>query len=164
MLGLGLGFGGNYSQSSSFTAQTPLFGLNYEQGVSALGPGTIGLGGFLGYKSLASEIQSSALVYTYDREWTYFIVGALGTWHYNQWHGVEKLDTYAGIIVSYNAVRYTDNTIYPAGVPQPTYDADSELGLTGYLGARYYFSDQFGAQAELGYGIAVLTVGVSFQL
>ena len=163
-LGLGLGFGGNYSENSSFTAQTPLFGLSYEQGVMDLGPGTLGLGGFLGYKSLSSEILSSALVYTYDLQWTYFIVGVLSTWHYNQWHGVEKLDTYAGIIVSYNAVRYTDNTTYPVGVPQPTYDVDSELGLTGYLGARYYFSDQFGAHAELGYGISVLTLGVSFQL
>lgn len=163
-LGLGLGFGGNYSENSSFTAQTPLFGLSYEQGVMDLGPGTLGLGGFLGYKSLSSEILSSALVYTYDRQWTYFIVGVMGTWHYNQWHGVDKLDTYAGIIVSYNAVRYTDKTTYPAGVIQPTYDSDNELGLTGYLGARYYFSDQFGAHAELGYGISVLTLGVSFQL
>jgi hypothetical protein len=157
--GLSIGIGGNYVTN---TSQSPAIGLSFEHGVSDLGPGTLGIGGFLGYKSLSYE--SNYFFYQYDWKYTYLIIGARGVWHYNYWHGNESLDTYGGLMLSYNSVKWTDNTVYPNGVLHASEGgASSGIGLTGFLGARYYFSENFGAHAELGYGITVLSVGVSYK-
>ena len=44
--------------------------------------------------------------------------------------------------------------------------ADSVGGFVpaAFIGARYYFTDQFAAFAQLGYGVAYLTLGVSIRL
>jgi hypothetical protein len=41
--------------------------------------------------------------------------------------------------------------------------AASAILYGAHLGARYYFTDNIGAHAELGYGISVLTLGASFK-
>ena len=38
------------------------------------------------------------------------------------------------------------------------------LVYAGFIGARYYFTPKLAAMAELGYGIAILNIGVSFKL
>src|SRR5688572_1621562 len=50
--GLSIGIGGNYVSN---TSQSPAIGLSFEHGVTELGVGTLGIGGFLGYKSLSYE-------------------------------------------------------------------------------------------------------------
>ena len=42
--------------------------------------------------------------------------------------------------------------------------AGSKVDLGAYLGARYFFTEQIGAFAELGYTIAFLNLGVTFTL
>ncbi|MBL7952534.1 MAG: hypothetical protein JNM62_12540 [Flavobacteriales bacterium] len=166
VLGLSVGIGGNYSAGSAYSSQTPALGLTYEQGVSDLGPGVLGIGGYVGYKSLSAQTDYvfGATRYSYDWTWNYLILGVRGAWHYNDWHSNDKLDTYGGVMLSYNSVTFKDNTNYPANYPKYTYSSASGVGFTGFLGARYWFSEQFGAQAELGYGIAVLNLGVSYRL
>ena len=42
--------------------------------------------------------------------------------------------------------------------------SSSGLAYSGFVGGRYYFSEKLAAFAEIGYGISVLTFGVSFKL
>ena len=163
--GLSIGIGGDYSAGSVYSSQTPALGLSYEQGVTDLGPGVLGIGGYLGYKSLSArtEFLFGTTRYTYDWTWNYLILGVRGAWHYNDWHSNDKLDTYGGVMLSYNSVSFKDNTNYPTGSVAYNYTSASNVGLSGFLGTRYYFSDNLGAHAELGFGIATLQLGVSYK-
>ncbi len=165
LVGFNIGIGGNYSAANTYSAQTPALGLSYEQGVTELGPGVLGVGAYVGYKSLSSEtgIVYGNIAYTYDWTWNYLIIGGRGIWHYNDWHGSDQWDTYGGLMLAYRSVSFKDNTNYPAGAVQYTYSSSSGMSFTGFLGARYYFSDNFAAQAEFGYGIAVLNLGLTYK-
>ncbi|MFI5219542.1 MAG: hypothetical protein ACHQNT_08635 [Bacteroidia bacterium] len=159
VIGFGLGFGGHYGAYKNYTSQSPALCFMYEKGMRwDAGPGIIGLGAFLGYKSLA--YKSSDPYYVYDYEWTYLIIGMRGSYHYEF---TPNLDTYAGLLLSYNSESLTDQS-YSNGYPYAySGDSDSGIGLSLYLGARYYFSDQWAAFAELGYGIATLQLGAVYK-
>lgn len=161
LLGVSVGIGGNYGASSTYSSQTPALGLFYEKGVTDLGPGVLGVGGFVGYKSLAYKYAGFG--FEYDWSWRYLILGVRGAWHYNEWHGMDELDIYGGLMLSYNSVKWTDNTRYPSGIPALSSSASSGIGLTGFLGARYYFTENLGAHLELGYGIAYANLGLTYR-
>ncbi|MEZ4808277.1 MAG: hypothetical protein R2815_12510 [Flavobacteriales bacterium] len=158
--GISIGLGGNYVTN---TSQSPALGLSFEHGVTDLGPGVLGIGGYLGYKSLGYKARYIN-AYEYDWRYTYLILGVRGAWHYNEWHGNDRLDTYGGLMLSYNSVSWKDNTVYPSGaVVVSSGSASSGLGFTGFLGTRYYFNDNFAVHGELGYGIAILNLGLSYK-
>ncbi len=162
VVGLSFGVGGNYNTvGNSYSSQTPAIGVSFENGFKELGPGVLGLGGYIGYKSLSSETRIGSL--NYDWTYNYLIMGVRGTWHYNEWHGDPNWDTYGGLMLGYSNVTFKDNTNYPSGTPEYNAQSYSGINLSAYLGARYYFTDNFGAHAELGYGIAVLNLGVSYK-
>src|SRR5690606_35765281 len=164
--GISVGIGGHYRAYTSYSSQSPALGLYYEKGVTDLGAGVLGVGGFIGYKTLTYNSRASWVLgpgFEYDWRWTYLIIGVRGAWHYNEWHGLAELDTYGGLMLSYNSVSWKDDTRYPQGFVS-TYSASSGgIGLTGFIGARYYFTPQFGAQLELGYGISVLSLGIVYK-
>lgn len=90
-------------------------------------------------------------------KYTNFIIGARGSFHYPL---VDNLDTYAGILLGYNVVSAKEIGTIPVG-----YNASSSSGIfSGYVGARYYFTEQIGAMAELGTGIAYFNIGVAVKL
>lgn len=157
----GLGLGGNYGASAIYSSQTPALGLGYERGIMELGPGVLGIGGYLGHKSLG--YRNAGLGFEDDRSWRYLILGVRGNWHYNEWHGIDELDIYGGLMLSYNSVKYTDNTIYPAGFPITSSSASSGLGLSALLGGRYYFTDALAGQLELGYGVSYASIGIAYK-
>jgi hypothetical protein len=162
IVGLGIGVGGGYGVgwSGSGVTRSPAITLHYDHGMGDLGPGTWGLGGFVGYKTISYE-QAYFNYYRYDYRYTFFVIGARGTWHYNDWH-TDKLDTYGGLMLAYKSVTFKDNTDYgPYGYLNTYSYSGSGIDLGAFLGARYWFSDQFGAFAELGYGLTLLQVGVS---
>ncbi len=167
VLGVSVGIGGYYRAYSSYSSQTPALGLSYELGVTELGPGILGVGGFLGYKSLSYRSRANPWLggpgFEYDYRWSYLIIGLRGAWHYNDWHGLPELDTYAGLMLSYNSVTYRDNTLYPAGFNATYSYGGGGIGLTAFLGARYYFTPSVAAQLELGYGVSLLSLGVAFK-
>lgn len=71
-----------------------------------------------------------------------------------------KIDSYAGLTLGYNIVSAKE-----FGTMQVGYSASSSYFLYGgHLGLRYYFSPQLGAQVELGYGLGVINVGISYKL
>jgi hypothetical protein len=121
-----------------------------------LDKGVIGVGVYAGYTSYKWHYVYS----TWDYGWKYtnIVIGGRGAFHYPV---VDKLDTYAGIILGYNIVISREFGSHGG------YDYSPDRGsiaYSGFVGARYYFSDQFAGFAELGYGIAWLTIGLAIRI
>lgn len=162
---LGAGFGGYYTGLySSYSAQTPAIGVAYEHAMNFnVGPGVLGMGGYIGHKSLRSHGRFSSLNYDYDYRWTYTIIGFRTAYHWNEWHHVDKLDMYAGLMLGYNVVAFRDKSDYPSDVTKYSYSSASGMGVSGYAGARYYFTDAFGVFGEVGFGHSYITLGAALK-
>ncbi|MFZ1685814.1 MAG: hypothetical protein WAU70_00215 [Flavobacteriales bacterium] len=163
ILGIGIGAGGSYSAYRSYSATSPVFLAHFEHalGVKA-GPGVIGAGAFFGYKTVSYHYDIYGPYY-YDYRWNYIQFGARASYHWNEWHGIDKLDMYAGVLAGVNIVTRSDDSNYP-------YSNYGYLGTSGsgfrhdvFAGARWYFSDGFAAWGELGYGMANIAVGLNFK-
>lgn len=166
VLGLGVGILGGYSVgwSGAGTSQSPALNLHLDHGMGELGPGTWGLGGFVGYKTISYKDNSSYYGYSYNYHYTYLVVGARATWHYNEWHD-KKWDTYGGVSLAYRHVSYKDNTNYGIyGDPNNYSYNGSGVGFGLFVGSRYYFTDKFGVYGELGYSLSLLQLGVTLKL
>ena len=153
ILGFGIGIGGNLYTGSSYTSKVPAISMHYEYCV--LGSlwddkSSLGVGGMIGYTSAKWEYMS------WGWKYSSIIIGARGALHYAF---VDKLDTYAGLMVGYNVV-----TSKAIGTSNDLYKASGSAGCSSFfVGGRYYFTDSFAAFAELGYGIAILNLGISFK-
>lgn len=148
LLNVGLGIGSNLS-ASGLTQTLPPIGISYEKGIKD----KISVGGYVGMAGASSE--------SFGWKWTYsyIVVGARGSYHFSMSN--DKFDPYVGLMAGYNAASVT--VTKPAGWAGPDIAAASAGGVIfgGHIGARYYFTEKIGAFAELGYGIALLNVGVT---
>lgn len=155
VVSIGVGLGGNlYSGYGSDIKRIPAISLSYESCVKDNlfdEKSSLGVGALVGYSSAKYDDAMG------DWSWksSTFIVGARGALHYAL---VDKLDTYTGLTLGYNIV----STKYTGAVDSG--GAGSGVSWAWYLGGRYYFNESTAAFAELGYGIAVLNVGVAFKL
>lgn len=149
VLNLGIGLGSSY-YSRFYTSRLPAISASLEVGVKdgILEKGSIGVGGYFGY--------SSAKYSTYWKT-SNILIGGRGSFHYPL---VEKLDTYTGLLLGYNIF----STKYDNSYTGFNSASSSGLALAWFAGARYYFSDKLAAMAEVGYGIAYLTLGISLKL
>ena len=95
---------------------------------------SIGVGGYFAFASYRSV--------------NFFFPGVRGAFHYQF---IDKLDTYAGLMMGIRHWRWADHWSY------------TDFIIPFFAGARYYFTDNIGAFAELGYGIAAFQFGVSFK-
>lgn len=146
-IGLGTALGG-------LGKARPAISASIDHGVWDVGgPGVISLGGYVGntgYKYTSGN-------YTY--KWNYMVVGARGAYHYNGLTTVPNLDVYGGAMLGYNIVKYSSDGDDMAMAN----NYGSGMGLSGFLGSRWFFSDKIGTYAELGYGVSVLNVGLTFK-
>ena len=153
ILSAGIGLGSSIL-SYSGASQTPALSLQYERGVWDIGgPGVISLGGYAGYKGYSFSGTD------FSEKWHYTVLGVRSAYHYNGLN-VDKLDLYGGVMLSYNILSYSyaDNTGYSVS-GNGSYG--STAGISLYVGARYFFADNFAVLAELGYGVAYLNVGIA---
>lgn len=142
-LGIGLGgFAGVYG--SGGIAITG----GYENGIHE----NVSVGGVVGY-------SSSTYDYGYGDSWkfTYILIGVRGAYHADLLHN-PNVDTYGGLLVGYNIVSYSGPSVSYYN-PGGSY---LEFGL--FAGARYYFNPQLAVQAELGYGLGILNIGIAYKL
>lgn len=148
VINAGIGIGGNFNYGSFGTSSQGL-GLNasYERGIWEIGgPGVISLGGYFGTKTYKYDYFGG------NEKWTYTIVGVRGAYHYNGLE-VENLDVYGGAMLSYNIVSYDGNSG----------SLNSRPSGTVFVGGRWFFSENFAVFAEGGYGVAFLSLGISFR-
>ena len=112
--------------------------------------GSISVGGFAGYTATSHTYGA------YKSTFSYIALGGRGAFHYQF---APKLDTYAGMMISYDIASSSDN-VNIAGVSNTL----SGIHWSLFLGGRYYFTEKIGAFAELGYGFYNLNLGVTFKL
>jgi hypothetical protein len=161
VINLDMGFGNTSYFGSYYSGFLPSFSGSYEYGIVEIPMGSeltgvVSAGAYLGM-SLAkygySNWGNDDYYLTSD-----FVIGARGNYHFI-FH--EKLDTYAGVWFGVSI----ESSKWKGDGSDPNVDYTS-TGPTGgaYVGARWYFSDNFAVNAELGYLISVLNVGVSFKI
>ena len=157
VVNIGIGLGSVYGLGSYYSTTIPPISISFEKGIldELLEKGVIGVGAYLGFTSYKYQYVFS--FYDYGWRYTNIIVAARGSFHYPV---VDKLDTYIGLLLGYNirlssAIGDADLYGSPAG---------GSIAYSGFVGGRYYFSDKFSGFAELGYGIAYLTLGLGVKL
>jgi hypothetical protein len=155
VVSFGVGLGSSIA-GYTYGSQTPGISLQYERGVWEAGPGVISLGGYIGFKGYKYSYTSPGESYT--EKWNYTIVGARGAYHFTGLD-VENLDVYGGLMLAYDDLNYSSSG--SGGFSSTNYGSD--LSLTAFVGAKYFFAGDLGAFAELGYGVAFLNVGLSYK-
>ncbi|MDR3714261.1 MAG: hypothetical protein P4L51_15695 [Puia sp.] len=155
-LGIGIGSSiGNYGGST----QSPGIAAQYERAIWEAGPGVISLGGYLGYKGY--KYSGFDQGYSFSEKWNYTIIGARGAYHFTG-IDVDNLDVYAGLMLSYNNLSYSYSDNSGTNLSgRGSYGSDLELSAFG--GARYYFANGLGAYGEIGFGVAVLSLGLCYH-
>ena len=150
---IGLGLGTSLYSGSYYKMTFPPLAGSIEFGVKdgIFEKGTLGVGAVAGYVGYKYEYAD------WGYKYSNIIIGGRGYLHYPL---VNKLDTYTGITLGYNissANEFGTNS---------GYDYDYSSGgfiWAWFVGGRYYLKDTFALQAELGYGVTYLTLGVAFK-
>jgi len=122
---------------------------SFEYGVLDLfdGKGGVGIGGYLAYILFKGRDRNHTVN---DFNLGDFIIGPRGLFHYQF---VDKLDTYAGVMVGYDIVSYSQ-----AGAAE-----GSKFCSAFFVGARYYITNNIGVFGELGYGVSPLQLGLCYK-
>lgn len=151
LINAGLGFG--YFYTGTYSRGLPVgIGANMEYSITD----EIGVGGYLAYT------RGSYNDYYYYQgvgdKYYYSSVdfGVRGSYHFAKLLRVnnKKFDPYAGVLLGF-ASRNSDYDYY----------AGAHSVRSGiFAGARYFFSNNFGAYGEAGYGIHPITIGLTFRL
>jgi hypothetical protein len=150
VVSLGIGFGSSFV-GYSYSNETPAIVLQYERGIWDIGgPGVISLGGYVGFKSYKYD----GYYYGYSEKWNYTVIGVRSAYHFNMIK-VDHLDVYAGAMLSMYIPSYTYSG--PSYYNKVHYGNITSVSVYG--GARYFFTDNIGAFAELGHGISYFTTG-----
>jgi len=158
VLRFGVGFGSTYYAVGSLynTTVPPIFAAFDVCIREDLGPGNLGVGGFLGYS--AYRYRNTYFGGEYGWKYTTLLIAARGTYHFTDL--VDKLDLYGGVLLGAKIVSNKEfgdvgGIDYSVNSSGPVFEL--------FAGARYYLTDNFAGMAELGYGIAWLKIGVSFK-
>lgn len=164
--------GGANAQKNETPSTATVKGTNYVNAGIGLGTfGFTGTGGLPitasfehGFTDKISAGLSVGIVSTkYANYWKYkyFVVGARGSYHFNELLNVSnpKLDVYGGATLFYRgySVKYSGPDEYFGK------STAGGLDIALHAGGHYYFADNFGAFAELGWGISPLQLGVSLK-
>lgn len=147
--GLGLGtLAGVYGDASM-----PPLSVGYEVGYNE----NISFGGLAGIAGSKQEYKWFGD--SWGWEYTYIILGGRAAYHFDLFKD-PKIDSYAGLTLGYNIVSSKE-----IGTVQAGYSSSGSYFLYGgHLGLRYYFSQQLGAQVEIGYGLGVINVGIAYKM
>jgi hypothetical protein len=141
MLNLGIGLGGSYTTGK---VGIPPISASFEKGITD----KISVGGVLGYAASKYEL------YGFKAEYSYILIGARGSYHF---YNTDKIDAYGGAILGYNIVSSKITGFGSAA-------SASGLAYSGFVGGRYLLTEKLSAFAEVGYGISLLTIGVTLKL
>jgi hypothetical protein len=140
-----LGFVNTVYGGSKWSITSPPISLTGEYGIVDRlinGKASIGVGIELGYAGMKYSIPS--LSYKYSN----LIIGTKGAFHYQF---IDKLDTYASLIIGYDIVSGDSNY------------AVSNFIWGCYVGARYYFTNNFAVMTEIGDHFFLLNIGVAYK-
>jgi len=134
-------------------------GYYYASGVPLLVSGewavndVITVGPYLGYTSYRYSF--------YDWKYTFLDIGVRGSYHFSELFEIrnEKVDVYGGAFLGFLVSSFSGDSF---GSRNDPYSGGVRLGI--HAGARYFFSEKVAGYGELGYGIAPLSLGVTFKI
>ena len=114
------------------------------------------IGGAIGYSG-----YSRNYIFNDPLRVSVFYIGPRGSFHLSEAIGIdnEALDLYAGAFIGFGIV-----TVSYRGDRYRGYNDFSNFGYDIFGGARYQFNENLAAYGELGFGISVLQLGVTFRL
>lgn len=144
LLNLGLGAGYYYAGGVPFVFSAE-FAIN----------DAITIGPYIGFTSYRYRYTSA-----YRYSYTFIDIGARGAYHFSKHLNLntDKLDLYGGALLGYVASSYSGDSF---GYRDP-YGGNVRFGIFG--GARWYFTDKFAVNGEVGYGVAALLAGITLKL
>jgi len=155
ILGFAAGLGGSYNYYNDYNA-IPVLALIYDQGFfDEIGPGNIGIGGIVAFKSATYKYSSD----NYKATWTSVIIGVRGTYHLTLLKDKNnKFDPYAGIMIGVKINHHKD-THFNSQANNP-YNYGNAVVSGAFIGAKYNFAKVLGVFAEVGYDISFARVGL----
>ncbi len=154
ILNLGIGLGSALYSGSYYKSSVPPISGSLEVIVKDElfdGNGALGLGGYVGYSAYKWEYSG------WGYKYTNIIIGPRGYVHYGF---MDKLDTYAGLLIGYNVVSSSE---FGTSFGYDYSNSSGGLIWSGFIGGRYYFSDKFAGMVELGSGITYLNLGIALK-
>jgi hypothetical protein len=164
---LSLGIGPSTHYSSFHSGGTPAFRIAYDHGFREIGPGTLTLGGSLGFFTAHydSRTWDGVSYYNYTWRWTY-IVGAFRLGYYYNFDdlGIPDLNAYAGLGLGLRYVSFSDNYNGPSQIYHSYDGSNTDFHFALYGGANYFLTKKLAIFLEFGYDISPVTVGATFKL
>ena len=154
VVNVGIGLGNRYAYGAGFfggsSSVTPALSVSYERGLLPLGPGVLGVGGFVGYQGASYDFGAGE-----QMKFTDVVVALRGAFHYPV---LPQFDAYGGVGLGlrHAGVSFEGNSIYSLGAASAT-----EFAANLFVGGRYYFTPHLGAFAELGYDQTYLKIGLA---
>lgn len=112
----------------------------------------VGVGGYLGVSSSKYGYWEYGKNNYLRESLSDVMLGATLNFHYQF---VDKLDTYTGITLGYDIV-ISDKT--PQGM------AKSQMAFIWKAGAKYYFLENLAVMGEVGWGAAILNLGLAYNI
>lgn len=146
IVNLGVGVGADYKGDNYGTAFGTKIAL--EKAMWQAGPGVITVGGEVGGSFYSGDYHDNYHAQT-------IVVAARAAWHYG-WQ-VPGLDTYGGVSagLGFHHYKYDNPDIsHSSVIPAPG----------AFVGASYFVTQNFGFNAEAGYDITSVQVGLVFKL
>ncbi len=137
----GLGFGNLFAGGVPVTASFEYFVND-----------AVSIGAYMGFTSYTYRYPGD------DYKYTFFDFGGRGSYHFSKHLNLDtdKLDLYGGVLLGYTVSNYKNGN--------PDFDPYGSAFRAGVVGgARWYFSDAFSVNGEVGYGLAPLMLGVSLK-
>jgi hypothetical protein len=144
-------FGGITFWNAGYSMRLPLITISGDYGLKDdWGPGVFGVGAYFGIASFKSDFAGG-----YWKR-TEILIAPRATYHYQF---IKKLDTYGGVSVG---LRIQNEKL--SGYNNGLTAANSVSGMGSiFVGAKYYFTNNFAAVGEIGFGTALLNIGVSWK-
>ena len=165
IVSVGVGLGNNVYPASSYEKSLVPINADFEMGVveGLLGVDklSLGVGGTIGYTQAKNDYSQYLPGSNIGYKFSYVNIGAKGYFHYDL--DVENLDVYAALTLGYDiasAKVYGDWNDFDMDMDV---DAEGGLSLGVSVGARYWFLDNLAASMEVGTGLSILKLGVSYR-
>lgn len=146
---------GSFVYAANATGSVPPLTAAFDMGYNE----NISFGGLVSYTS--AKYDFSGFGYGYTWTWSYLVIAARGAYHYDLFHK-DNIDTYGGLMLGYNIASFSE-TRTGTGFGLGTGSAGGGVLFAGYIGARYYFTPNLAAQAEVGFGLALLNIGLAYK-
>lgn len=118
---------------------------------------SIGIGAFVGFAAGKVDYYNFGNAH-FTQKINSLMIGMRGALHYQF---VDKLDTYAGIMLGGNIANVRSYGDWTNNNRIPGYG-----GFLGdfFIGARYYLHPNIAVYGELGFGVAYFTMGAAFKI